>query len=85
MILLPYPHAADDHQRANARIFFENQSAIVVEHEVSPERTIKSLETALRSLATDSERRRQMGLAVQQLAHPDAAEKIVNLILELAQ
>jgi UDP-N-acetylglucosamine--N-acetylmuramyl-(pentapeptide) pyrophosphoryl-undecaprenol N-acetylglucosamine transferase len=82
-ILLPYPHAADDHQKANARVFVDHQAAVLVEHAESPEKTAIALEKELVCLLKDVERRRQMGRAAKSLARPNAARNIADVI-ELA-
>ena len=84
MILLPYPHAADDHQRANAQVFVDHNAAIMVEHSSASEKTAEELSLVLRQLADDTEQRRAMGLAAKQLAHPNAAQRIAIVIKDVA-
>ena len=80
MILLPFPHAADDHQRANAKVFFDQGSAIVVEHASTAEDTGNQLSTVLAKLLDDPERRQTMGIAAKKLASPDAVQRITDVI-----
>jgi UDP-N-acetylglucosamine--N-acetylmuramyl-(pentapeptide) pyrophosphoryl-undecaprenol N-acetylglucosamine transferase len=80
MILLPYPFAADDHQRANAQVFVDHKAAVMVEHAATPEKTADELVTVLRSLLIDAELRKQMGIAAREFAHPNAAQMIANVI-----
>jgi len=80
MVLLPYPFAADDHQRANAQVFLDKQAALIVEHVEPSQRTADHLEAALRSLLDDADRRIAMGRAATELAHPRAAEQIADVI-----
>ena len=80
MILIPYPHAADDHQRANAQVFVNRGAALMVEHAEAPEATVVRLLEALKPLLSDTSTRRKMGLAATELAQPDAARKIANVI-----
>ena len=80
MVLLPYPFAADDHQRANAQVFLDQHAALIVEHVEPPQRTADQLEAALRSLLDDADRRTAMGRAATELAHPRAAEQIADVI-----
>jgi len=80
MVLLPYPFAADDHQRANAQVFLDQHAALIVEHVEPPQRTADQLEAALRSLIDDADRRTAMGRAATELAHPRAAEQIADVI-----
>ena len=80
MILLPYPHAADSHQHANANVFVERQAAILVEHAQTPDETATTLARELGRLLSDSEQRKRMGSAAYTLAHPLAAERIADVI-----
>ncbi len=81
MILVPYPQAADDHQRANALEFVEVKAAIMIVHAETPDATAKNLAVALGHLISSVQDRNTMGRAAKQLAHPDAAQRIADLIL----
>lgn len=74
-ILVPYPHAMDDHQTANACLYAADGAAVV---EVEASLTATRLASILEALLTDDERRRRMAEAAQARATPDAAERIVN-------
>ncbi len=79
-IIVPYPHAAHDHQEYNARIFAARGAAVVVrESELEREKLFE----LLASLGRDGERRRRMGAAARQLARPRAAQEIVDHCLEI--
>jgi len=79
-ILVPYPHAADDHQRHNAEAVQETGAAIVIlDRELNGER----LADGVSRLGGDPERRRAMARAARTLAMPDAARKIAGVALEL--
>lgn len=78
-VLVPYPHAADDHQRRNAEaLAAEGASICVIEDDLSPE----SLTAALAPLLTDRERRRAMAEAARRSGRPDAAAAIVDDLCE---
>jgi UDP-N-acetylglucosamine--N-acetylmuramyl-(pentapeptide) pyrophosphoryl-undecaprenol N-acetylglucosamine transferase len=80
-ILVPLPTAADDHQRKNAEVIARAGAAEVIEErESSGER----LAAVIVALAGDPARRRQMALAMQPFAHPDAAARIADKVWELA-
>uniref|UniRef100_A0A7C2JZ83 UDP-N-acetylglucosamine--N-acetylmuramyl-(pentapeptide) pyrophosphoryl-undecaprenol N-acetylglucosamine transferase n=1 Tax=Schlesneria paludicola TaxID=360056 RepID=A0A7C2JZ83_9PLAN len=84
-VLLPYPHATDNHQRANADSFARQQAAVIVEQgETSPE-TAGRLWSALTPLLHDPQRRLAMGRAARDIARPDAADRILDLLLEQQQ
>jgi len=72
-ILIPFPQATDDHQRANARTLEAAGAAVMVDQaDLSGER----LAAELRSLLTDDDRRIAMATRARGLARPDAAEVI---------
>ena len=74
-ILVPYPHAADDHQRHNAEAVERAGAAIVV---LNDELEKDTLFDRIRELAADPARRTEMATAARRLARPDAAERIVD-------
>ncbi len=80
-ILIPYPHAAADHQAANARWMERGGAAVVVpDGELSAARLAR--ETA--ALLADPQRMRAMAAAARRLARPDAAEAVAEELLEAA-
>jgi UDP-N-acetylglucosamine--N-acetylmuramyl-(pentapeptide) pyrophosphoryl-undecaprenol N-acetylglucosamine transferase len=83
-ILLPYPHATDDHQLANAREFEQAGAALLIEHQPDPHATVASLLAALRKLAGDELRRHTMRQSHGHLARPAAAREVVDLLESLA-
>ncbi|MDE3069256.1 MAG: undecaprenyldiphospho-muramoylpentapeptide beta-N-acetylglucosaminyltransferase [Acidobacteriota bacterium] len=81
-ILVPYPHAAGDHQRANARFMQEAGAAVAIdERDLSGSRLARTV----RELLGDRERMGRMAEAARSLARPDAAEAIAAEILEAAR
>lgn len=81
MVLLPYPHAADDHQRANAASLVQAGAAEVVEHATDAEDTVRRLAAVLTPLLGDPDRRRRLADAARALARPNAAQTVVDLLL----
>ncbi len=80
-ILVPYPHAAADHQTANARWMAQGGAAVVIpDGELSPARLAR--ETA--ALLADPQRMRAMAAAARRLARPDAADAVAAELLEAA-
>jgi UDP-N-acetylglucosamine--N-acetylmuramyl-(pentapeptide) pyrophosphoryl-undecaprenol N-acetylglucosamine transferase len=79
-VLVPYPHATSDHQRANARHFADAGGAVIVDdadaHDAVP--------ALVAELLADDARRRRMGDAMRAAARPDAAERIADELVELA-
>ena len=80
-LLVPYPHAAGDHQAANARRHAAAGAArTLAQAECTPAR----LAAALRELGADRARLRSMGEAAGRLARPRAAAAVAERLLELA-
>lgn len=77
-ILIPYPHATDNHQEHNARALERAGAAmLMLESECSAE----ALQTAIRRLLGNQESLHLMGHCARQIAHPNAADLIVEAIL----
>jgi UDP-N-acetylglucosamine--N-acetylmuramyl-(pentapeptide) pyrophosphoryl-undecaprenol N-acetylglucosamine transferase len=80
-LLVPFPGAADDHQRKNAEVMAGAGAAtMLIEVEMTPERLLESLAAMLR----DGAGLRAMGERARALAHPDAAGRIAAMAAELA-
>jgi UDP-N-acetylglucosamine--N-acetylmuramyl-(pentapeptide) pyrophosphoryl-undecaprenol N-acetylglucosamine transferase len=74
-ILVPYPFAADDHQRRNAEVLVAAGAAeLILDRELDGER----LAAALEGLAADPDRRARMAAAARALGRPDAAERVAD-------
>lgn len=81
-ILVPFPQAADDHQRRNAEVMADAGAARIL---LEPDLTPEQLQGTLRDLFADPARLRTMAESARGLAHPDAAEKIAAMTLALAR
>jgi UDP-N-acetylglucosamine--N-acetylmuramyl-(pentapeptide) pyrophosphoryl-undecaprenol N-acetylglucosamine transferase len=80
-ILVPYPHAAADHQTTNAKWMADAGAAIVLrDDEVTPQR----LDDEVGALLADTARLARMAEASRALARPDAAQAIAREVLEAA-
>lgn len=84
-VLVPFPAAADDHQRKNALVLAEGGAAVVIEQATlaTGEGRTRLVE-AVAGLVADAARRESMGAAMRRFARPDAAEAIVSRLLEIA-
>jgi UDP-N-acetylglucosamine--N-acetylmuramyl-(pentapeptide) pyrophosphoryl-undecaprenol N-acetylglucosamine transferase len=80
-VFVPFPRAADDHQRVNAEALARHGAAVVVEE--SKLEGVWLAET-IAALLQDSARLRQMSQAARELAHPDAARDIAALAARVA-
>jgi UDP-N-acetylglucosamine--N-acetylmuramyl-(pentapeptide) pyrophosphoryl-undecaprenol N-acetylglucosamine transferase len=75
-ILVPYPHAADDHQRHNAETMQSAGAAVVLrDAELDGERLAQQIV----ELTGDRDRLRAMGRAARQLGRPRATSAIAGV------
>ena len=80
-ILVPYPHATENHQDANARELERSGAAKVLSDQgLSPE----ALAQAILDLMDDHAARSGMAQAMLKWARPDAAERLAALVTEVA-
>jgi UDP-N-acetylglucosamine--N-acetylmuramyl-(pentapeptide) pyrophosphoryl-undecaprenol N-acetylglucosamine transferase len=80
-VLVPFPQAADDHQRKNADAFVAAGAAVLmVEAELTADRLLDTLQTLL----MDEPRVKAMGERAKKLAHPDAVRVIGEIVAGLA-
>ena len=76
-ILVPYPHATEDHQEANAGELVRVGAAEVLhDRDLTPD----GLAAGILALANDGERRALMGTAALAWAKPDADERVASLV-----
>lgn len=80
-VLVPFPHAVDDHQTANARHLAQAGAAVLVPQAEMNEQGLGDL---LVSLTADTGRLKEMARAARNLARPDATDRVVNYCLETA-
>ena len=80
-VLVPFPHAVDDHQTRNGQHMVKAGAAILVPQ---PKLNPEVLAETLKDLATDRKRILTMAKAARSLARPDATERVVNYCLEAA-
>lgn len=81
-VLVPYPHAANDHQAENSREAVEAGGAIMIrQHELDAAR----LSRTLKGLLADQPRLLHMSRGMRSCARPQAATRVVKLLRELAR
>lgn len=78
-IFIPLPTAADDHQRKNAEVLARADAAMMC---LQSDLRASSFRKTLESLRDDRSRLRQMETNVQKFQFPNAAEKIVERLLD---
>jgi UDP-N-acetylglucosamine--N-acetylmuramyl-(pentapeptide) pyrophosphoryl-undecaprenol N-acetylglucosamine transferase len=80
-ILVPFPHATDDHQTRNAEALVRVGAAIMIrERDLRPETLFETVTTLL----GDRARLQKMSEAAAKLAHPNAASEIARTAARLA-
>ncbi|MFP3979554.1 undecaprenyldiphospho-muramoylpentapeptide beta-N-acetylglucosaminyltransferase [Marinobacter sp. KMM 10035] len=80
-VLVPFPHAVDDHQTKNGQQMVNAKAAILIpQSRLTP----AVLAETLGDLARDRARVMDMAKAARTLARPDATERVVNYCLEAA-
>lgn len=81
-LFVPFPHAVDDHQTANARWLAEAGAASVVpEAELDDDRLFTEIDSLLVDRATLLERARR----ARALARPEAADAVARAVLEVSR
>jgi UDP-N-acetylglucosamine--N-acetylmuramyl-(pentapeptide) pyrophosphoryl-undecaprenol N-acetylglucosamine transferase len=81
-IFVPFPRAADDHQRRNAEAIAQAGAALLVpQAELTPER----LAQLLVELFGDPQRLKKMGERARALSHVDAAGRVARMVAELVE
>lgn len=79
-ILVPYPHAADDHQTANANYLVKNHAALMMQQNGLTEEGLASILTELSQSQTRCE---AMAHAAYQLRQVDATDKVLKICGEI--
>ena len=79
-VLVPFPHAVDDHQTANGRFLADRGAAVLVQQrDVTPEKLAQMI-TSL-----DRQKLLEMALKARELGKPDAARQVAQRCMELAR
>ena len=79
-IMIPFPYAADDHQRKNAEaIERAGAGRMILQAELTPERLAKELLWLVR----DPQKLGRMAEASKRLGRPDAAKRVVDLAIRI--
>ncbi len=80
-LLVPYPFAANDHQRKNAEaVVRAGAASLVLDRDLTGEAMAAFIRQAVRA----PEALREMGRRARTLAAPDAADRVASLVREVA-
>ena len=77
-VLVPYPHASDDHQRANASWFVDRGAARMVEETGGREMLVEGLAEEMGVLLGSRTRRMELAAEMLKWGRPDAAAAVVE-------
>lgn len=78
-VLVPFPHAVDDHQTVNARFLSGRGAAwLIPQAELTPERLAREL------LSVDRPKLLAMAAQARAVARPDATHRVAEVCMELA-
>jgi UDP-N-acetylglucosamine--N-acetylmuramyl-(pentapeptide) pyrophosphoryl-undecaprenol N-acetylglucosamine transferase len=75
-VFIPFPRAADDHQKVNGQALVSARAAALLEE---ANLTAESLAETVATLFADRGRLEQMGLAAKKLSHPNAAQDVAKM------
>jgi UDP-N-acetylglucosamine--N-acetylmuramyl-(pentapeptide) pyrophosphoryl-undecaprenol N-acetylglucosamine transferase len=79
-VFVPFPRAADDHQRRNAEAMQNAGAAVIIEErDLTPARLVDTVV----ELFSDATRLKAMSAAARKMAHPNAAHDIAELAVSL--
>ena len=81
-LLLPLPHAIDDHQTRNAG-YLADQGAAVLLRQAST--SAADLAASLTEVLMQTDRLNNMASTARRLAKPDATRTVVDICLEVAR
>ncbi len=81
-ILIPSPNVTNNHQEKNARVLAQNGAAVLLlEQDCTPQELMKQIT----ALLEDGDRRSRMRKALQRLSVPNSAERLCDIMEELAK
>jgi UDP-N-acetylglucosamine--N-acetylmuramyl-(pentapeptide) pyrophosphoryl-undecaprenol N-acetylglucosamine transferase len=84
-VLVPFPQAADDHQRANAEAYVRGGGALMVLERGETSQTLAEFRAAVLPLLEETDRRTAASRAMRSLARPHAAIQVADLLEQTAR
>ena len=79
-LLVPYPYAADDHQRRNAEVYADAGACLLLDQREVAGRPEQSLATQILPLIGSLKTRETMARRMRAMAYPEAAADIASMI-----
>jgi UDP-N-acetylglucosamine--N-acetylmuramyl-(pentapeptide) pyrophosphoryl-undecaprenol N-acetylglucosamine transferase len=83
-ILVPYPHHRDGHQLSNARVLVSRGAARISYDTSDAQRSARNLHAVLIGLMNDGDELKRLAAGAARLGVKDAAERVAQVLLELA-
>jgi UDP-N-acetylglucosamine--N-acetylmuramyl-(pentapeptide) pyrophosphoryl-undecaprenol N-acetylglucosamine transferase len=80
-ILIPYPHAASDHQTVNSRSFVDAEAAVAIPESLL---TPQSLAEMIITILGNPDGANQMAVSALSVGAPDAIERLMKLVEQTA-
>jgi len=80
-IVVPYPYATADHQRANAQPLVDGEAVVLL---LDADCTPESVAELVDDLLSDASRLGAMSASIQKFARPQAAESLADLVRSVA-
>lgn len=80
-VLVPYPYATNDHQRANAQSYALSGAAVIIDDDDLDGDTFRG---EVLSIASDADRRRDMRQCAMGMGHMDAAATLAKVVEDSA-
>lgn len=81
-ILVPYAHAREDQQLANAKVYVASKACKLIDESSQPGSLDKALARELTNIIVDENLRKTMAINIRALARPNAAAEIAATIHE---
>ena len=79
-VLIPYPHAANNHQLANAKFYATANAALIVEESDGRVSVVQNLQKKIERLIDDSHLRASMSQNMKKCSTPDATLRVADFI-----
>ncbi|HEX9316210.1 MAG TPA: glycosyltransferase, partial [Actinomycetota bacterium] len=80
-VVVPYPYATADHQRANARPLVDSEAVVLL---LDADCTPESVGELVDDLLFDETRLERMSVSIHEFARPRAAEALADLVRRVA-
>jgi len=81
-VLIPFPHAIDDHQTVNGKLLVEQGCALMMQQK---ETTAEGLACHITALCDSASQRLDMAMRARELAKTGAARRVADVCLEVAR